>query len=291
MDLILYSRRKRIAETATREAAGEVLWSPVFSPAARTRLFQLFENATGGHDGGVAQTVELAHRLILESEGLTTLTGDGNTVRDFRNFIDAAPDEYLPDIVEAMIWSLATKWDDLHRYGYPVPPATELVEKINELLYEHRISFEFVELHMVPRESQELHEAVVAPTVRLLSGRTGFAAVEQAYQDALKELTQGNARDAITDAGTALQQALQAVGCQGKTLGALITDARKRGLLSGHDRPLTDAILKAAEWAAADRNTLGDAHNVSEATRDDAWLMVHVVGALILRLTAGPRPA
>lgn len=292
-ELVLYSRRKRIAQTTSREAAGEVLWSPIFSAAARTRLYQLFENATGGRDaGGVDHAARFAHRLILESEGWTTLTGTNlDEPEDFRHFVDTASDDYLPDVVEAMVWSLAATWDDLSRFGYSIPPATDFVSKVNELLYEHRIRFEFVELHIVPRESQELHEAVVVPTIRLLSSRSGYAAAEHAYQDALRELTQGNARDAITDAGTALQQAFEAAGCEGKALGSLIADARRRGVLAGHDRPLTDAIVKAAEWAAADRNALGDAHNVSEATRDDAWLLVHVIGALILRITGSPRPA
>jgi hypothetical protein len=35
---------------------------------------------------------------------------------------------------------------------------------------------------------------------------------------------------------------------------------------------------------SADRSERGDAHLVKESDSDDAWLVVHVVGALILRL-------
>jgi len=290
LDLKLFSRRKRIEDTISREVAGEVLWTNNFDERVRTRLWQLFQNATGGPKGGIGHAASFAHRLLLESEGLTTLTGERHALQDLELAVITAPDAFVPDIIEAMLWSVAGTWDELARFGYEVPPASEFRDNINDVLYEYRLSYELVEAHIVPRESQELHEAIVAPAIRLLSNRTGYGAVEQSYQDAIRELSQGNARDAITDAGTALQQTLQALGCEGKTLGTLIADARKRGLLAGHDRPIGDAVVKAAEWAAADRNTLGDAHNVTDATRDDAWLIVHVVGALILRLVSGARP-
>lgn len=67
------------------------------------------------------------------------------------------------------------------------------------------------------------------------------------------------------------------VGCKGNALGPLADDARKRGLLAPYDRKIID-------WVSADRSDKGDAHNATPASRDDAWLAVHVVGALILRL-------
>lgn len=38
---------------------------------------------------------------------------------------------------------------------------------------------------------------------------------------------------------------------------------------------------------SADRSQTGDAHHASDANLDDAWLIVHVAGALILRLSKG----
>jgi hypothetical protein len=43
---------------------------------------------------------------------------------------------------------------------------------------------------------------------------------------------------------------------------------------------------KLVDWVSASRSDRGDAHSASNATRPDAWLVVHVVGALILRLEA-----
>ena len=78
-----------------------------------------------------------------------------------------------------------------------------------------------------------------------------------------------------------------AVGCEGNQLGDLIKSARTRGLIAAHDSPLLDVIEKALNWVAADRSQTGDSHHASHASRDDAWLIVHIVGAFIVRLAAG----
>jgi hypothetical protein len=156
------------------------------------------------------------------------------------------------------------------------------------VLREHRISFELIEGEMVPLASQELHAEAVAPTLRLLSGRGGWEKVEAAYQDALRELADGKPADAITDAATALQEALVALGCKGNALGSLAKSARGKGLLAPHDVPMIDMVEKLIDWVSADRSAKGDAHQATQPSLEDGWLMVHIVGALILRL-AGPR--
>jgi hypothetical protein len=50
---------------------------------------------------------------------------------------------------------------------------------------------------------------------------------------------------------------------------------------------MLDAIEKAMHWVAADRSEMGDAHHATQATREDAWLIVHVVGAVMVRLASG----
>jgi hypothetical protein len=133
-----------------------------------------------------------------------------------------------------------------------------------------------------------MHAQVVEPTLVLLHGKQEFANAERAFRDALEELTAGKPDDAITDAGTALQEALTALGCKGNKLGDLIKDAKNTGWFGPRDSPLADSIAKIHNWVAAERNA-GEAHRVSEATKDDAWFVVHVVGAAIVRLAAGPR--
>lgn len=156
-------------------------------------------------------------------------------------------------------------------------------EAINDVLNEHRIAFRMVEGQMVSMGSDELQQQVVEPALRLLVGRQ-FQSAHDAYFKALDEITKQDAGDAITDAGTALQETLTALGCEGNVLGKLLNDAKKKGILGGHDQALIDGVLKFANWAAAERNLAGDSHHHTDATLADAWLMVHVVGALIVRL-------
>jgi hypothetical protein len=159
------------------------------------------------------------------------------------------------------------------------------VESVQEILYEHLLAYDYIQGEIVERRSQELHEEAVAPTLRLLAGRRKLEHVETAYQKALREIGKDPA-DAITDAATALQATLIAVGAKGNSLGALVKNACNRGLLAPYDQKLVADIV---EWVEADRSNKGDAHNARPATADDAWLAVHVVGALIRRLVEGPR--
>jgi hypothetical protein len=71
-------------------------------------------------------------------------------------------------------------------------------------------------------------------------------------------------------------------------LGPLIKDAKKRGLLAPHDARLDKAISDVMDWVSADRSESGEAHHVSGASVEDAWLIVHIVGSLILRMASGP---
>jgi hypothetical protein len=82
---------------------------------------------------------------------------------------------------------------------------------------------------------------------------------------------------------------LTALGCDGNALGTQLASAKKKGLLAPHDHPLSLVIEKAIAWAAADRSEKGDTHKAGTAVRDDAWLTVHIVGALIVRLAGGNR--
>jgi hypothetical protein len=165
------------------------------------------------------------------------------------------------------------------------PEVRTVAHSVRKILEADRVSWAVTEkFQMEPFSSQEMYVEVVQPTLVLLASKPGWEGVERAYQDALGEIHDDPA-DAITDAGTALQEALIALGLDGKNLGRLLADARKKGLLGGHDSKLSGAIETAVEWASANRSERGESHTVSDADAADAWLMVHVVGALILRLS------
>jgi hypothetical protein len=68
-------------------------------------------------------------------------------------------------------------------------------------------------------------------------------------------------------------------------LGEILTSAKEKGLVKGTDSPLTEAIVKTVNWVAAKRNQ-GEAHRGDpDLNTSDAWMVVHVVGALTIRLS------
>jgi hypothetical protein len=75
-----------------------------------------------------------------------------------------------------------------------------------------------------------MHDAVVAPTLYLLHSQPRFAEAEKAYQKALAEIRNRDAGDAITDVGTALQEAMVALGCTGNSLTELRKSGHKQGI-------------------------------------------------------------
>jgi hypothetical protein len=162
----------------------------------------------------------------------------------------------------------------------------ELIEKrVNDILNDHRIAYKMIDGRMFPFRGDPVYASTIEPTIRLLIDKR-FHAAQSSYRKALQEIRANDPQDAITDAGTALQSTLEARGFKGNSIGALLADAKKSGFLAAHDNPLTAAIVKAYDWASADRSEKGDAHKPSDATLDDAWLMVQIVGALILRLAS-----
>ena len=283
---MLHRRRKRLEEMARHEAEGTVFWTDIFDEPARTKILHAFRDSAGEYD--LDTYCRYARGLILRDEGWMSLTSPAaNPVTDFLNYIMVCGDDMMPTVIEAMVAALdganvggISQWEGRNRIRALIPT----------ILREHRISFDLIQNQMVEFSSREMHEAVMVPALTLLGGRSELRQAESAYRDALEEISKGKPGDAITDAGTALQETLVALGCSGNALGPLIKSASSKGLLAPHDATLSDAIGKILHWVSADRSETGDAHQATGATVDDAWFVVHIVGALILRLVqGGPR--
>ncbi|MFW0790004.1 hypothetical protein [Gordonia sp. CPCC 205333] len=157
--------------------------------------------------------------------------------------------------------------------------------KVNKVFQDHNVNLELDESRrFIPIESPVVHSNVVMPAPTLMRGDTRFAGVEKAYEDALTELRRGEGGNAVTDAGTALQEAFEAVGIAGGTLGKQIDGARNSGVLGGTNSPFAESLVKVAQWVAAKRNN-GEAHRAVHGIElNDAWFIVHVVGAFIVYL-------
>jgi hypothetical protein len=269
---MLPSERRRAEEMAAREAEGESLWTDQFDARALVRLaevWRIFENRIDSEPWRPQAMRYVVADLLRLRVGIQT---------------ESFPSSALLQVTDASLVQ------DLLAIVYEVvaEPQTEdqaelFAGAVNRIFNEHRIAHKFVEGELLPLKSDELHTEVVEPAIRLLVG-SRFKGAHGAYMNALKEISKGEPADAITDAGTALQEALTALGCKGGSLGPLVADARKQGLLGAHDQSLISGVIKFHDWAHAERSNTGDAHKHSDAVLADAWLMVHVVGALIVRL-------
>ena len=280
---MLFFRRKRQEELARREAEGETFWTKKFDESIRTKIVLAFNDAGGDY---LDHYSTFARHLIRQDVGLLFLTNPNlSDTQDLFNYVLSCRDEMVPTAIEAMAAALR---DTQIPYVAVMWPALEPFQAtVATALREHRISYDLIGGEMIGFSSRELHEAVMVPTLRLLAGRRDLGNVETAYREALDQIAKGKSGNAITDAGTALQETLLALGCDGNALGPLIKSARSRGILAPHDSPLLDAIEKAMHWVSADRSEMGDAHSATDPTVEDAWLIVHVVGALVLRLAQG----
>jgi hypothetical protein len=273
---VLFSERKRRRALQEREAAGESFWTSDFTDEVRTKVKWVLWDCAG--DYSARDIVEYAHGLVCRDLGREWLTAPGtDSTQDLLRALAVSETEMVATVVESLYQGMKRIWPT--RANTMSGSHADFEERVNDVLSSHRVSFELIDGQMIEKESQELHSNVVAPVLRLLSGRKGWDRIEAAYQDALREVSQNNPDDAITDAGRALEDALTTLGCSGNSLGPKITDAVKRGLIASHDAPVL-------HWVSADRSQRGDAHPGPNPTRDDAWLTIHVVGALILRLAS-----
>lgn len=274
-----YARRKRLKELAEREASGEFRWTEELTDRARGRLRHAISSFLDDASGYVSgDPWERTRSAVISEEGLATLAGQRMASNDVTRCFTVGHAGLVFSVIEAARFSpqLEAQRDD--REGAVLRKRTQFLDDlVSQILREERISFDFVDGQFVPLESLELHQEVVVPAITLLGGNPEYEAIEKAYRAALEEIHNGTADDAITDGGTALQATLEYLGCDGNALGSLIKSAKKKGIIAAHDEKLL-------HWVSADRSEKGDAHNTEEVTREDAWLTVHVVGAIIVRL-------
>ena len=265
---------------AEAEARGESFWTEGFGHRVRTRVQHVFDYlATEGRFNSGDVLIVSARQTILEQEGgYFVFARSLSASADFRGLLKTGADDRFPTALEALIQALLRRGLLKHAEAFK--------DRVNEIFAQERVAWRFVGFEMVEMKSEELHEAVVEPALRLVHDAR-FAGVDATYRKALDELSKGDGADAVTDAGAALQELLTALGCTGDQLGDLIRSARQKRLLGAHDTPLLETVERAMHWVAADRSQTGESHHASDATREDAWLIVHVVGAFIVRLAAG----
>jgi hypothetical protein len=288
--LVFYDQRQRFRARAEAEARGKSFWTPSFNESVRRRLLYAVGEAAGGNQLPI---LEKARWLILKRNGdpyLNRYGPDVSPAEDFAAHFMACKDDVFPAAIEALYAAMESSGTQTVNYFIPSINTRAFGDEVQQILEEERVSFDFVRGKMESLKSKELHQDVIEPAMKLLRDPR-FPAAEKAYQNALEEVTKGKPGDAITDAGAALQETLIALGCGGNRLDRLIKSAKAKGMLAAHDARMTQAIEHVMDWVAADRSEKGDSHKGADAaTKDDAWFIIHVVGALIVRLVgAGGR--
>ena len=233
---------------------------------------------------------EHARHYVLRDAGLPDLAGYSHYDIDVPNGILHADRDIVFSILEATRLVCLTGLG-INQFYYPRNVAAALQrfdETVATVLRQHRVSFDLVGNKFVAFKSREMHMEVTVPALTLLGGDAKYHDAEIAYQEALSEIENEKPDNAITDAARALEVTLEVLGCSGNSLGKKLTNAREHGLLGNHDSQLREAMMRIGSWVAADRAQKGDTHPGGIATIDDAWLIVHIVGALILRLSRNP---
>lgn len=284
---MLFGRRKRLEDISKAEAEGRSFWTNTLDDKARYKLYYIVKNINDQFEKEGLHFdwnfLVQARQFTLRDLGLPQLSESRpyDPIQDSFQAILEAEISTVFSLLEAIIIIIEIVYireKHLQKRLYIIPKVSET---ICEILREHRIKFDLIDGKFVPFESLVMHEKVVVPTLTLLGSNKQYSKVEKAYKKALAELHDGSPDDAITDASTALQEALSALGCEGNSLGPLANSAIVKKVIDSHDKKLID-------WVSADRSTKGDAHSVSSASTEDAWLTLHVVGAIILRICGGP---
>ena len=286
---MLFGRRKRLEDILKAEAEGRSFWTSTLDDNARYKLYYIiqgiesqFEKA-GPHSSEWNFLVQ-ARQFTLRDLGLPQLSNSNyyDPIKDAYQAILEAEISTVFSLLEAIIVIIEAMYhvgnEHLKKRLNRIP---KISEDICEILREHRINFDLVNGSFIPLESRHMHDSVVVPTLTFLGKNNKYFKVEEAYEKALIQLHNGSPDDAITNASTALEKMLLSLGCTGNSLGSLTNSAMKRRIISSYDKKFID-------WVSADRSTIGSAHSVNSASTEDAWLTVHVVGAIILRICGGP---
>ncbi|MEN2742497.1 hypothetical protein ABCS02_32375 [Microbacterium sp. X-17] len=196
----------------------------------------------------------------------------------------------LAAVVNAFVWLAENdkEWDD-SGYGNfadhePEYKLDAFVELVNDRLLHARVDWVFEDGRFQERGNFVLHSEVLRPATILLADDPTFRIASDAFQSALTRLSAGETDVALTQAATALQEHFRALGIEGNSVSDQLDKAQRAKIITGGDRGLMKPII---DWVNTDRSERGNAHRHREGdvSKADAWLMMHVVGALMVRLS------
>jgi hypothetical protein len=160
-------------------------------------------------------------------------------------------------------------------------------QDLNALFERHRFGYRIQDRQVHAVRSPRLDEEVIGPALFAVT-KKGWNQVEEAYRRALDHERAGEVDDALTAANAAVESALKAFGCRGRSLGPLLKDLRRKKALAGYAEGTADELAALLGRLMRWRSTEGDAHGKAPGAQDPppalASLAIHWAGAFIVYL-------
>ena len=278
----LPSELRRRREQATAELENGVTWLDGCPASVGAEIVVALETFTNMP----RRVLDLADKRLGEHNSKvwvssTRLRGEG----DDHERLDA-----LAAVVNAFVW-LSEHDDEWEDSGFgnvqDIEPAYNheaFIEVVNDRLLHARVDWLFEDGRFQERGNYLLHSEVLRPATILLGDDPAFGTASSAFQSALTRLSKGEMDVALTQAATSLQEFFRALGVEGNSVSDQLNGAQRQKVISPADWSLLKPLVG---WVNADRSDRGNAHRHRErdVTKADAWLMMHVVGALMVRLS------
>lgn len=278
----LPSELRRRREQAAREVDAGVTWIDGCPKAVGEDVWAALRTCSNA----VGRVLRLADERLNAHDmqvwvSSSRLTGDGTD----KERLDA-----LAAIVNAFVWLAVHDEEPVdsghsHRADYaPQYDVDSFIEVVNDRLLNGRVDWSFEDGRFQERGNFVMHSEVLRPATLLLADDPAFSKAAAAFQDALTRLSKGETEVALTDAATSLQEFFRALGVDGNSPSQQLDNAIKKKVISGADKKLMSPLV---DWINADRSHRGNAHfhRAGAVSKADAWLMMHVVGAVMVRLS------
>lgn len=275
-------RRRRLAE---EEARGKPVWDDTVEPAVARRINAALHEMTNAAERVFQQADR--HRQInaysdAGASSMQEALGGGGSNADRLDAVGAAIHAMFrlesTDVEEVDV----TGWN--RDYEQPRYQATEFAAIVNDILLGSRVDWAYAEGYFQPRGNNVLHEQLVKPASVLLDSDPKFSSASRGLQLAISRLSNDSTDAALTDAASAVQEFFRVLGVEGNSISDQLNVAVNKKIISAVDRRLLQPIIG---WVNADRSERGNAHHHrdGDVSRADAWLMIHVASALIVRLS------
>lgn len=281
----LPSELRRRRTLALHEATNGLDWVDACPPEVGRRVASALDILT-----------DVSYRVYSEADKRIGYASDG---REFEHKAEetlkgSGSDGERLDVLAAVIYSFVwlaenddeevESWESHVRNSPPSYNSSKFIEVVNDILLHSRIDWSYEDEKFQERGNSVLHAEVVRPATILLDADPKFSSASAGYQAALTRLSENKPDVAITDAASALQEFFLALGVKGNSISNQLDNAQKAKVISTYDRSLLKPIV---DWVNSDRSDRGNAHRYreSDATKADAWLAIHVAGALMVRLS------